>query len=384
MNRIRLFFVILLASLLLSCNRTPEVTEPTPGQNTIIPTTIVNGLVHPWGMTFLTETRFLVTERNGGLQLYDGEKLIEIPHSLDVLQEGQGGLLDIQASPDYAQTGFIYMTYAKRVTNSTSTTALIRFKINSNVMFEVEELFVASPAYNSEAHYGSRIAFDQSAHIFVTLGDRNAYSTASSISDVFQAFPQQLDNHWGKVIRLNGDGSIPQDNPFVGQADALDEIYTYGHRNPQGIAFKASHDEILINEHGAQGGDEVNILEPGKNYGWPVITYGKDYNGQTIGLGTSRAGMEQPLLYWDPSIAPSSMAYYQGNRYPDWKNQWFVSALAEETLVRLSWDGQTLVEEEQLYRNQLGRIRAVVESPDGLLYLLTDSSNGRVVQLAVD
>ncbi|MEL6132218.1 MAG: PQQ-dependent sugar dehydrogenase [Bacteroidota bacterium] len=370
---------LILGCASLACERENGVNE----MESITPTTIVSGLNHPWGMTFLDANTFLVTERNGGIQYFDGNKLTEIAHDLDVVQEGQGGLLDIAIAPDYEQTGYIYMTYAKRITASNSTTALVRFRFDGNQISDIEELFMALPAVSNPVHYGSRIAFDEAGHVYMTLGDRYTYDAASDIPDVFQALPQTLDNHWGKVVRLNLDGSIPSDNPFVGQADAQEEIYTYGHRNPQGIAYDPDQQAIVINEHGAQGGDEINLLTAGSNYGWPVITYGKDYNNRSIGLGTSRSGIEQPLLYWDPSLAPSSMAYYIGDRYPNWSGQWFVSTLAGETLVRLSWDGSTLVEEARLFRRELGRIRAVVASPEGLLYLLVDSSNGQVVQLSI-
>ena len=207
---------------------------------------------------------------------------------------------------------------------------------------------------------------------------------ASNLADPNRSYPQDLETHWGKVIRLNLDGSIPADNPFVNQGSALAEIYSYGHRNPQGIAFDKSSNQLFVNEHGARGGDEINLIGGGKNYGWPVITYGRDYNGRDIGEGTSKEGMEQPLVYYDPSVAPSSHLIYTGNVYPEWKGNHFMANLANQSLFRLSWDGSDMMQQEALYSNRLGRIRHITQSPSGFLYLLIDSEQGSIVKLAVD
>lgn len=375
----RLFTIAIAYLLFFSCQQksTSSITNVSPNS-----VDVVTNLNRPWGITFLDATTLLITERNGSLQYFkDGEKkVIDLP--INIKAEGQGGLLDIEIAPDYSQSGYIYMTYSKKIDDAKSTTALVRFKLSNNQeAIDFEELFEALPYYENTFHFGSRIAFDEDGHIFMTLGDRYSYSSASEIPDPTQSFPQDLSKHWGKTIRLNLDGSIPNDNPFVNETDALKEIYSYGHRNPQGIFYDKTNNNLYINEHGAQGGDEVNLIQAGKNYGWPIITYGKDYNNESIGEGRKKEGLEQPLHYWDPSIAPSSMIIYRGNRYNFWKNQMLVSTLRNQTLHRLTWNGKTLVKEEQSFKQKFGRLRDVAVSPDDFIYLLIDSEEGKVIKL---
>ncbi len=374
--------LLLTFTFILSCDPESSETPPTT-TGEITPVVIDEGLNRPWGMAFLENNTFIVTERNGGIKYHDGRNIQDITHSFNVQQSGQGGFLDIQVSPNYETDGYIYMTYSKRISSNTSTLALVRFKLNNLQVTDEEELFEAQPYLGGDLHYGSRMTFDQSGHVYVTTGDRYTYSTASAIADVNQAYPQTLNNHWGKVIRLNLDGSIPLDNPFHTVFAALPEVYTYGHRNPQGITYNPNTNQVLVCEHGAQGGDEINLIESGKNYGWPAITYGKDYNNNSIGNGTTQSGMEQPLIYWDPSVAPSSLLFYKGNRYPDWEGAYFMTNLAAEKFIRLSLANTTMTAEEDLYDGAFGRIRYITESPDGLLYFLTDSPNGRVMQLEI-
>ena len=375
--------LLLLVCFFWACSGSSDTLEPPKENGIITPETVITGLNKPWGMVFLDENTYLITEKPGDLLLIQDGQSTPLIHGLDVLQTNQGGLLDLELAPDFGQTGYVYMTYSKSV-GALSTTALVRFRVSGTQLTDIEELFEAMPYHGGSAHYGSRMAFDNSGHVYVTLGDRYAYSSASDVADPYEVYPQQLDAHWGKVIRLNSDGSIPGDNPYVGQAGALEEIFSIGHRNPQGIAFDPQRNQVFANEHGAKGGDEANLIQSGNNYGWPVITYGKDYNDAAIGLGTELAGMVQPLLYWDPSVAPSSLLIYQGDKYPEWTGQWFMTTLANETLFRLAWDGSALTEEEQLYRGQHGRLRDVVESPDGYIYLLIDAENGSVIKLETE
>ncbi len=340
---------------------------------------ITNDLNYPWGFAFLDETRILISERSGLLKLIDGKLIQNIETRLQVNFSGQGGLLDIKKSPKYDQDKYLYLTYSKRK-KGLSTTALIRFNIGSNMIVNVEELFEALPYVRSNIHYGSRITFDEAGHLLLTVGDRLNYTTASRIADVFKADPQRLDNHLGKTIRLNLDGTTPKDNPFLGLAGALPEIFTYGHRNPQGIYHNSVDGQVYIVDHGPKGGDEINQLIAGKNYGWPVVTYGKDYNDEKVGVGSRYSDTEEPLHYWDPSVAPSSLLIYSGANYQNWKNSWFVTTLRERTLIRLVKIENQLVE-ERLYQNEFGRIRKIEASPTGDLFLLTDGVEGNLIKI---
>ena len=340
---------------------------------------ITNDLSYPWGLAFLDETRIVVSERSGLLKLIDGESIQNLETGLQVSFAGQGGLLDIKKSPNYDQDQRLYLTYSKR-RKGLSTTALIHFKIESNTITNVEEIFEALPYVGSNIHYGSRITFDESGHLLLTVGDRFNYTTASRIVDVFTADPQRLDNHLGKTIRLNLDGTTPKDNPFLGSAGALPEIFTYGHRNPQGIYYNSTDGQVYIADHGPKGGDEINKLIAGKNYGWPVATYGKDYNDERVGVGSWYSGIEEPLHYWDPSVAPSSLLIYGGENYQNWRNSWFVTTLRERTLIRFVRSENQLIG-ERLYRNEFGRIRKIEASPTGDLFLLTDGGKGSLVKI---
>ena len=268
---------------------------------------------------------------------------------------------------------WIYFSYAEPGTLPlTNSTAVARAKLQDNKLTALEVLFRQQPKYVSRAHFGSRLAFSPDGYLFITLGERYLAKDDA----------QTLDNHHGKVIRLWPDGRIPSDNPYVNNKRALPEIWSMGHRNMQGAAINPSTGKLWIHEHGPQGGDEINIPQPGKNYGWPVITYGENYGGGKIGEGTHKNGMEQPLYYWVPSIAPSGMAFYTGDQFPQWQGDLFVGSLKFRQLVRLELDGDKVVAEERMLDQELGeRIRDVVQGPDGLLYLLTDQSNGKIIRL---
>lgn len=330
---------------------------------------VAEGLDHPWGLDFMTKTRLLVTERSGQLRIVDNGKVGEPVKGLpEIWTGGQGGLLDVALYQDW-----VYFSYAEPGTIPlTNSTAVARGKLKDNRLTGVEVVFRQDPKYVSRAHFGSRLAFSDEGYLFITLGER--YLPRDDA--------QTLDNHHGKMIRIKPDGSVPKDNPYVNSKDALPEIWSIGHRNIQGAAFHPDTGVLWIHEHGPKGGDEINIPEAGKNYGWPVITYGKEYSGGDIGVGTHKKGMEQPLYQWTPSIAPSGMTFYTGNRYPEWKGDLFVGSLKFQQLVRLELDGNKVISEERFLDKALReRIRDLVQGPDDYLYLLTDEDNGKIIRL---
>jgi glucose/arabinose dehydrogenase len=332
----------------------------------------VEGLEHPWGLAFLPDGRLLVTERPGRLRIVRDGTLD--PRPVEGLPEiaavGQGGLLDVALHPRYAATEWIYLSYAARGDGGIGTEVL-RGRLRDHRLTEIQILFRLQPKSRTGLHFGSRLVFDRTGALIVTLGDRGAQDQA-----------QRLDDHRGKIVRLLDDGRVPEDNPFAGRPGARPEIWTYGNRNVQGAARHLETGAIWAHEHGPQGGDEVNVIEPGRNYGWPVITYGVNYGtGTPIGEGTHKPGMEQPLHVWVPSIAPSGMAFYQDDRFPGWRGSLFVGALRDRMLVRLELQGEKVVREERMLQGVLGRIRDVRAGPDGFLYLLTDSSRGVIARL---
>ena len=344
--------------------------------------TLVSGLSNPWGLAFLPDGRMLVTERAGRMRIIEGGKLVPAAISgLPVaVEHGQGGMLDVVLHPKYAQTGWIYWTYNAGVPGAYGT-EVARGKLGGTrealTMTDVQILFKLEPKTGAGQHFGSRIVFDRAGFLIVTFGDRGDNPNKGA-----EERAQKLNDHAGKSIRLTDDGKVPPDNPFIKTAGAKPEIWTYGHRNMQGAAIHPITGKIWTHEHGPQGGDEINILVPGINYGWPVITYGVNYGtGTKIGEGTEKAGMAQPIYTWVPSIAPSGMAFYSGNYFPKWKGNLFVGALAKQSLVRLTLDGEKVVSEERLFVNKLGRIRDVREGPDGHLYLLTDATDGELIRL---
>lgn len=334
--------------------------------------TISDGLEHPWAMAFLPDGRILVTERPGRLRLIENGQLnpSHIKGLPNIGAHGQGGLLDIALHPEYARNGWLYLSYAEPGRTGYGT-SVARAKLDGLKLREVEVIFRMNQKTGGGRHFGSRLLFDRKGFLYISTGDRGERPRAQDLAD-----------HAGSLIRLHDDGRIPQDNPFVDNPAAAPEIYSYGHRNPQGMALHPKTGQVWSHEHGPQGGDEINIILPGRNYGWPVITYGKNYVfGTDIGEGTHKAGMEQPLYQWTPSIAPSGMAFYHGDKYPGWQGNLFVGSLKFQLLARLELDGHRAVKEERLLEGQLGRIRDVRLSPDGYLYLLSDADNGRLVRL---
>jgi glucose/arabinose dehydrogenase len=287
-----------------------------------------------------------------------------------IAEVGQGGLLDVALHPQFRDNRWVYLSYAARGEGGIGTEVL-RGKLDGRRLTDVQVIFRMQPKSSGGRHFGSRLVFDRNGYLFITLGERGDQERA-----------QRLNDHAGSVIRLHDDGRVPADNPFAGRADARAEKYTLGNRNMQGAALHPVTGLLWTHEHGPQGGDEVNVIRAGRNYGWPVITYGVNYGiGTKIGEGTHKPGMEQPLHKWVPSIAPSGMAFYSGDKFPGWRGDLFVGSLKFQTLVRLKLDGETVVQEERLLEGKLGRIRDVRTGPDGYLYLLTDSSDGTLVRL---
>ncbi len=369
----RALLLLMMVAALAACRRA----DGAPDADGLRVRTVAQGLVHPWGLAFLPDGRMLVTERPGRLRLIDargnlGEPVGGVP---EVDAQGQGGLLDVALDPRFADNGRVYLSYAEKGVGEDSGrngTAVARGRLAGNRLEDVKVIFRQRPKAGGSAHFGSRLVFGRDGRLFVTLGDRFTLRDEA----------QNTANHLGKVVRIDTDGGVPADNPPLGEPRQADEIWSYGHRNVQGAALHPVSGELWTHEHGPQGGDELNLDLRGRNYGWPVITYGAEYgSGRPIGEGRAKAGMEQPLAYWVPSIGPSGMAFLTSERYPGWKGDLFVGALAARALLRLTLDGNKVVGEERLLTGLDERIRSVVQGPDGWLYLLTDHPKGRVLRL---
>jgi glucose/arabinose dehydrogenase len=335
--------------------------------------TLAGGLEHPWSVAFLPEGGMLITERAGRLRLYRGGRLDPRPFAgaPEVFADGQGGLLEVLLHPGFAENRLIYLSYSAHDGRAAHTRVTrYRLDLDGHRLTDGKRIFDGTPRVNTSHHFGGRMVFDRDGYLYLTVGERGQRDDA-----------QDLSRPGGSVMRLRDDGAVPEDNPFVGRDGARAEIFTYGHRNPQGMARHPETGAIWIHEHGARGGDEVNILRAGRNYGWPVISYGTHYSGEKIGVGTRKEGMEQPLHYWVPSIAPSGMAFYTGDRFPGWRGDLFVGGLIGQVLVRLALDGTKVTREERLLEDRLGRIRDVRAGPDGYLYLTTDEAEGRLLRL---
>jgi aldose sugar dehydrogenase len=336
--------------------------------------TVVEGLVQPWSIAFLPGGDILITERPGRLRIVRNGKLL--PQAVEgvpkVFHSSQGGLLEVMPHPNFATNRLLYLTYSKPgATDAQARTALIRGRFENDRLVDAKEIFDA--VAQGRNHFSGKIAFDKNGFMFVTLGDRQVPPEGN-----LEAHPaQDLSNHHGKIIRLHDDGRVPADNPFVSRAGAKPEIWSYGHRNVQGLAIHPETGDIWTNEHGPQGGDELNRIQPGRNYGWPVIGYGVNYNtGLAIHAGTHRQGMEQPINVWVPSIGISGLMIYTGDKFPQWRGNLFVGGMAGQYLARLTLSGQRVTGQEMLVQ-QMGRVRDVRQSPDGLIYLVTDDREGR-------
>lgn len=370
-----LFCVLLITAACSEESSAPETSDAASGKTTFAVETVADELVHPWSLAFLPTGDYLVTERRGKLLRVDAETghKTEIRGVPSVYAKGQGGLLDIVLEPGFSDGGRVYFSYAATNEEDKGNTEVARATLNltQNSLSDLQVIFKAKPKVTGANHWGSRLLFAPDGTLYVTLGERYDYKEQA----------QDPSNHLGAIVRLNPDGSVPANNPLRGEAGALPEIYSYGHRNPQGIALHPDTQNIWIHEHGPQGGDEINILKPGANYGWPAVTFGISYWGTEISDKTSAPGMEDPILHWTPSIAPSGMAFYTGDRFPNWKGDLFVGALAGQHLRRLELDGQSVTEEEKLLEGRGSRIRDVRNGPDGYLYLLTDEPDGKILRL---
>lgn len=370
-----------LAMLLAACSGAPSAdgakqTEAAPTAAAAPVTTkleaIASGLEYPWGIAFLPDGAMLVTERAGRLRVIRNGQLDPTPVTgvPEVLASGQGGLFDVALHPRFAENQLIYLALAGG-DDRANATRIVRARFDGKALADVKEVFRASPDKAGDAHFGGRILFLPDETMIVTLGDGFAYREQA----------QNLKSDLGKIVRLRDDGSVPSDNPFVGKAGARGEIWSYGHRNVQGILRDPTTGAIYANEHGPMGGDELNLIAPGKNYGWPVITYGRDYNGAVISPYTERPGMEQPLTYWVPSIATAGMSMYAGDLFPQWKGDIFIAALAGAHVRRVDMEGGKVIGQETLFADQQARFRHVAAGPDGALYLLTDDLDGRVLKV---
>lgn len=346
-----------------------------PAQNssfTLSVDTLAKGLEVPWAIAFLPNGDMLFTERKGSLRMIRNGELLaeEIAGVPEVKSRGQGGFFDIELHPNYEENGWIYFTFASPAKDgeegSGANTELIRAKLDGMSLTNVESLFKASPNYGKGHHFGGRIAFDEDGYLFLSVGDRGGRDEA-----------QLLSTYRGKMLRFHDDGSVPEDNPFLDTEGAHPEIYSYGHRNPQGMAARGN--QIWAHEHGPKGGDEVNLVQAGHNYGWPVITYGINYTGTIITEDTAKEGMDQPITYWVPSIAPCGMDFIDSDKYGDWNGDLLVGSLKFRYLVRCDMEGDEIVGQEILLEN-IGRVRAITQGPDGYIYVGTEGP-GMILRL---
>lgn len=341
--------------------------------------TLADGLEHPWALEFLPDGRALVTERPGRLRLVEADGSLSEPIAgvPEVDARRQGGLLDVALDPRFADNRLVYFSYAEPGEGGANSTAVARGRLSddNSALENVEVIFSQAPKVASTAHYGSRMVFDRSGDIFITLGERS--------SEQFRGQAQDLGSHLGKIVRLRADGAVPEDNPFVGTEGARPEIWSLGHRNVQAAAIHPETGALWEIEHGPKGGDELNIAEAGKNYGWPIVSYGVNYSGTPVGSGEAEAPEFEPPLYeWTPVIAPSGMMFYGGDAFPDWRGNLFVGGLASTALVRLAMDGNEVRHEERLLEEAGLRIRDVVQGPDGNIYVVTDESDGEILRIS--
>lgn len=354
--------------------RAPGVTTQAALQTTVV----AEGLEHPWGLAQMPDGRWLVTERPGRMRVIGsdgalGQPIAGLP---PVAAAGQGGLLDVILSPDFAADRLVYWSYSEpREEGRATSVARGRLSDDASRMDAVQVIFRAMPAFDNNMHFGSALAFDGAGRLYVTLGERSSLETRPSA--------QHLNSHNGKIVRINADGTVPADNPFVGRDDALPEIWSLGHRNVQGAAINPATGALWTMEHGARGGDELNIPAAGKNYGWPLAAYGIEYRGDAIGEGHTQAeGTEQPIYYFDPVIAPGGIAFYDGAMFPEWRGDLLASGLKDKQLVRLVLDGDRVVGEERLLTDQNQRVRNVAVGADGAVYVITDEDKGRLIRLS--
>lgn len=370
-----LLAVSITAALALNASSAAAETVSTERHKVSI-TSLTNKLDKPWGMSFLPSGELLVTEKSGALRRVklDGSISVPLTGVPSVVNKSQGGLLDVAVDPDFANNNYVYISYSEADPQGGegNSTAVMRATLTDTGLTNGKVVFRGAPKYKSGAHFGSRLVFAPDGHLFITLGDRY-----SAMDDA-----QTLDNHHGKVVRIKPDGSVPSDNPFVGKANALPEIWSYGHRNVQGAAIHPTTGKLWTVEHGPKGGDEINIPEAGKNYGWPIATYGVDYDGSIISDKTHVEGTVQPHYYWVPSIATSNMIFYTGDKFPAWQGDLLVAALKGSQVARLDLEGDRVMHEETLFEQAIEqRIRDIEQGPDGYIYLITDDRAGQLIQI---
>jgi aldose sugar dehydrogenase len=353
----------------------PAQRSPTPDavKGGVRVETVAKGLEHPWALAFLPDGRILVTERPGRLRIVERDGRVSKPLGgvPEVHAQGQGGLLDVAIDPKFADNSLVYLSYAEPGKDGTAGTAVARGRLGEAGLEDVQVIYRQHPKVEGGGHYGSRIVFRGDGTLFVTQGDRQNYRERA----------QNLSEGLGKIVRINPDGSVPKDNPFMGRRDVRPEIWSYGHRNVQAAALHPETGQLWTVEHGARGGDELNHPEAGKNYGWPIITYGIDYSGAKIGEGAVKPGLEQPVYYWDPVIAPSGMTFYTGDAIPGWKGSVLIGSMQPGRLVRLTLENGKVAREERYLGDLDERIRDVQQGPDGLVYVVTDEDNGRLLRL---
>jgi glucose/arabinose dehydrogenase len=374
---LRTAFVACLTACTLSTDtaeaQAPRSPTPAPTEGVVRIETVARGLEHPWALAFLPDGRMLVTERPGRLRIVTkngrlSEPLAGVPR---VHARGQGGLLDVALDPRFADNRLVYLSYAEPGERGTAGTVVARGRLAESRLDDVQVIYRQQPKVSGNNHFGSRLVFARDGTLFITQGERYAHRDEA----------QDLSSGLGKIVRIDPDGSVPRDNPFVDRNGAQPEIWSYGHRNVQAAALHPRTGQLWTVEHGPRGGDELNHPEAGKNYGWPVITYGVDYTGFRIGEGTAKPGMEQPVYYWDPVIAPSGMTFYTGDAFPDWKESILIGSLNPGLLVRLTLENGQVANEERYLADLGERIRDVRQGPDGLLYLATDSRDGRILRV---
>lgn len=370
-----LFVVALLACQAPAQGPAPKSPTPSSIDNVVRVETVATGLTHPWGFAFLPDGRIIVTERPGNVRIVERDGRVSQPlaGAPAVAARGQGGMLDVALDPAFAQNRIIYLSYAEpgEGGGGLAGTAVARTRLGDGALEDVRVIYRQQPKVSGANHFGSRLVFGRDGTLFVTQGDRFNYRERA----------QDLSTTIGKIVRINSDGSVPRDNPFVGRTNARPEIWSYGHRNVQAATLHPETGQLWTVEHGAAGGDELNHPEAGKNYGWPVITYGRDYNGRRIGEGSMKEGMEQPVYYWDPVIAPSGMIVYTGDKYPGWKGSILVGSLQPGALVRLSMNNGVVANEERYLGDLRERIRDVQQGPDGFAYVITDNPQGRLLRV---
>lgn len=375
-GKVWLVLVILMVACRQADPKGPAARSPTPTPlaDALNVEVVAKGLEHPWGFAIMPDGRLLVTERPGRLRIIETGGALSAPLAgvPEVVASGQGGLLDVELDPAFATNRTIYLSYAEAGADGTAGTAVARARLTNTGLDGVSVIYRQAPKVKGGNHFGSRLVFAKDGKLFITQGDRFAYREQA----------QELGSDLGKVIRINSDGSIPADNPYVGNPPARSEIWSYGHRNVQAAALDPLMGQLWTVEHGAAGGDELNHPEAGKNYGWPVITYGRDYDGQKIGIGAVNERMEQPVYYWDPVIAPSGMAFYTGKAFATWNGNILVGGLASEALVRLEIKDGAVVQEVRYLGELHERIRDVAVAPDGTIYVITDNTMGRVLRLS--